>query len=74
MRWECSECGHTIESASKPVRCAGCGLASAFFSEPGPADEQWRASWIRRGASIPRDLGAPSFLNSNLFGQGSLWA
>jgi hypothetical protein len=74
MRWECSECGETTESASKPMRCAACGLASAFFSKSGPPDEHWRAAWLQRGASMKRDVGAPAFLNSNLLGPGSLWA
>jgi hypothetical protein len=39
MRWECSECGYTGESAEAPHVCVCCGTAGGFFARTEPGIE-----------------------------------
>ena len=57
MWWECSECGHQVESGRRPLACSECGLAGVIFVSVGsqapvagdPEADSLRAAWLRAG-------------------------
>ena len=55
MRWECIECGASVERPRPPSRCRSCDAAGAAFvaAEDGyddadPAESMFE-SWVRHG-------------------------
>ncbi len=55
MRWECSECGASVDEEHRPRICRACGTAGVIFVEAVPGIEGDQScetvfeSWLKRG-------------------------
>lgn len=57
MRWECSECGSTLERPRPPVVCRECGTAGVIFVRADDDEiepDSARDAWLRLGLERAR--------------------
>jgi len=65
-RWECSECGTTVDRPQRPARCRHCESAGAAFVAAddgdgvGEASESMFESWVQHGMRTMRHWRAHS--------------